>query len=331
MTAEIAIINKNAVALAADSAVTLRDPSASKIYNTANKLFMLSKFEPVGIMVYGAAEFMGVPLETIIKMYRSRLQSQSFAKLNDYAQDFLHFLESNALLFPPDKQKASFESIISRFYWAIRYEIDEGIKIEIAKAPIKDDTVKRITEEKIGEYSKSWSELEYLSSCDATFETSLAVSYGDSITKAIETVFEKLPVKDCVEKLRNLAALRITRDHWPESCGLVFAGFGDLDVLPCVKSFVVEAVVHNKVRVSPTPNLSNDMNEKPIASIMPFGQAEIVYRFIQGIDPEYKKEVRKYLRALLTKEYPDKLIERFQAGLAEEDRRNALAELIKLG
>jgi hypothetical protein len=54
MTAEIAIVNKNAVALAADSAVTLRDPSTSKIYNTANKLFMLSKFEPVGIMIYGA-------------------------------------------------------------------------------------------------------------------------------------------------------------------------------------------------------------------------------------------------------------------------------------
>jgi hypothetical protein len=47
MTAEIAIV---AVALAADSAVTLRDPNNSKICNTANKLFMLSKFEPVGIM-----------------------------------------------------------------------------------------------------------------------------------------------------------------------------------------------------------------------------------------------------------------------------------------
>jgi hypothetical protein len=50
MTAEIAIINKNAVALAADSAVTLRDPQSPKIYNTANKVFMLSKFHPVGIM-----------------------------------------------------------------------------------------------------------------------------------------------------------------------------------------------------------------------------------------------------------------------------------------
>jgi hypothetical protein len=34
MTAEIAILNKNAVALAADSAVTLRNPANQKVYNT---------------------------------------------------------------------------------------------------------------------------------------------------------------------------------------------------------------------------------------------------------------------------------------------------------
>ena len=67
MTAEIAILNKNAVALAADSAVTITRPGAPKIYNTANKLFMLSKYHPVGIMVYGTAELMGVPWETVIR------------------------------------------------------------------------------------------------------------------------------------------------------------------------------------------------------------------------------------------------------------------------
>jgi hypothetical protein len=237
MTAEIAIINKNAVALAADSAVTLRDPNTSKIYNTANKLFMLSKFEPVGIMVYGAADFMDVPLETIIKMYRYRLGTQTFAKLDDYAQDFVYFLESNALLFPPDKQMTSFESIASRLYWTMRYEIDEQIKTELAKAPITNDDVKRITEEKVDEYFKNWSAVKYLGSCDEDFENGLALAYSDSIAKAIASVFENLPIQDCFEKLRRLAALRITRDHWPESCGLVFAGFGDLGCLAMRQEF----------------------------------------------------------------------------------------------
>src|SRR3954447_14341330 len=128
MTAEIAIINKNAVALAADSAVTLRDPKTSKIYNTANKLFMLSKFDPVGVMVFGNAEFMSIPWETLIKMYRSHLGATSFEKLPLYAGDFVAFLENNDRLFPAERQKAQFGRVISAFFWGMKYAIDEEIK-----------------------------------------------------------------------------------------------------------------------------------------------------------------------------------------------------------
>lgn len=63
MTAEIAVMNKRAIALAADSTVTVG--GRAKFYNSANKLFMLSKYEPVGIMIYNNAEFIGVPWEYI--------------------------------------------------------------------------------------------------------------------------------------------------------------------------------------------------------------------------------------------------------------------------
>ena len=56
MTAEIVIMNKLRVALAADSAVTVQTQTGQKIYNTVNKLFTLSKYEPVGIMVFGSAD-----------------------------------------------------------------------------------------------------------------------------------------------------------------------------------------------------------------------------------------------------------------------------------
>ena len=51
LTAEIIIMNKTAVALAADSAVTI-GVEGKKTYNTVNKLFTLSKYHPVGIMIY---------------------------------------------------------------------------------------------------------------------------------------------------------------------------------------------------------------------------------------------------------------------------------------
>ena len=74
MTAEIAIMNREAVALAADSAVTITQGGAPKIFASANKLFALSRQQPVGIMVYGNASFMAVPWETVIKTYRAQLE-----------------------------------------------------------------------------------------------------------------------------------------------------------------------------------------------------------------------------------------------------------------
>ncbi len=55
MTAEVAVLNREAVAIAADSAVTLTSPERDeqKIYNTANKIFVLSEIEPLAVMIYG--------------------------------------------------------------------------------------------------------------------------------------------------------------------------------------------------------------------------------------------------------------------------------------
>ena len=60
MTAEIAVMNKEAVAMAADSAVTLREEKGQKIFTSANKIFNLSKYYPIGIMIYGSANRAGL-------------------------------------------------------------------------------------------------------------------------------------------------------------------------------------------------------------------------------------------------------------------------------
>ena len=78
MTAEIAILNKEAVALAADSAVTMEGQAGEKIFASANKLFTLSKYHPIGVMIYGNALFMNIPCETIVKTYRNKLGKKKF-------------------------------------------------------------------------------------------------------------------------------------------------------------------------------------------------------------------------------------------------------------
>lgn len=74
MTAEVVVANSSAAALAADSAVTIGN---RKIYNSALKVFALSKTEPVGIMIFGNAGLLGVPWEPIIKTYRAKFRELS--------------------------------------------------------------------------------------------------------------------------------------------------------------------------------------------------------------------------------------------------------------
>lgn len=61
MTAIVGILNKHAVAIAADSAVTINSRSGHKVLNSANKIFSLSKHKPFGVMVYASASFMDTP------------------------------------------------------------------------------------------------------------------------------------------------------------------------------------------------------------------------------------------------------------------------------
>ena len=104
MTAEIALLNKSAVALAADSAMTLS--GTGKIYQT-NKLFELSRYHPVGIMIYNGGEFMGVPWETIIKKYRLSIGKKSKPKVRDYLKDFLKYLQNSGICTDEQEKKNS--------------------------------------------------------------------------------------------------------------------------------------------------------------------------------------------------------------------------------
>ena len=105
MSAIIAIMNKNGIALAADSAATISDGRDKKIYLNANKIFTLSKFHPVGVMIYNSASFMDTPWEILIKVYRKQLGNTSFGTLNDYYINFIEFLRARSFFSSLEEQK----------------------------------------------------------------------------------------------------------------------------------------------------------------------------------------------------------------------------------
>ena len=136
MTCEVAVMNKRGIALAADSAVTLGN--GKKIYHTAEKLLSLSPSIPVAIMTFGAADMMNVPWETVVKIYAQKLGNRTFDTLDQYAKDFLSFIEGATSLFPPEDQKHRVKGVVEAA-WSELYRDKLSEKLgENSKVPETD-------------------------------------------------------------------------------------------------------------------------------------------------------------------------------------------------
>jgi hypothetical protein len=140
MTAEIVIMNKESIAIASDSAVTMVSEFNHKIFTSANKLFSLSYKNPIGIMIYQNASFMGMPWETIIKVYRNKFGDIKYHTLEEYADKFIQFLEDNRELFPESLQQSTILFTITSYFRHIREEISKNVGEKIEKSDGAIDT-----------------------------------------------------------------------------------------------------------------------------------------------------------------------------------------------
>jgi hypothetical protein len=91
MTAEIAILNRRAVAFAADSAMTIS--RTGKAYNSADKIFEVSTVNPIGLMIYNHLDYMGLPLDVIIKDFRGSSYCSTFSHVFDMQEAFFDYLQ----------------------------------------------------------------------------------------------------------------------------------------------------------------------------------------------------------------------------------------------
>jgi hypothetical protein len=77
MTSEICVMNRHALVLAADSAVTVtrweKGRKEERYFKGTNKIFQLSAAKPIGLMIFDTADLQRVPWELIAKDFRDEL------------------------------------------------------------------------------------------------------------------------------------------------------------------------------------------------------------------------------------------------------------------
>lgn len=301
MTAEIAILNKKAVALAADSAISTPD----KIFRSANKIFSLSKVAPVAIMVYSHAEFCGIPWEGIIKEYRKNNGFHKYNTIDEYVDSFLDFIQNNTIV----KSNICYDDsrllqlIASDFIFRSEENIKGIIDSEIKEqgkltSNFINNVIRRVYNENFSILDK-FNELELAKTITyKMFEE----KFSDKIILLYEEKLKNIKhlIPDLLDNFIHAMYKLITRDVFPMGySGIVFAGFGEKELYPSVKTYHLGDVFNNQLQLMKIEEKCYTVSNKDSATVVPFAQDDIISMFIEGIHPQIKIKIFETFRSIV--------------------------------
>ena len=294
MSAGICIMNKQAIALAADSAVTVGDHAA--IHNSANKLFSLSRVAPVGLIIYANASLMSVPVEIIVKEYKKQLADRSFQKLEDYVNDFIAYIESNNELFRLNLNEEDYvTSVFKDLMYGLLCDNKNMVcsQIDNLKRPLTDEEAK------------------------ATFETACkqTLTFVDSIPKRADNNFSdyvkknylphfiqlllddssfKWIAKDLVQELCEKSCEIFDTDFYRSGyVGIAVAGYGNSEIYPNMIHMHISGYLNRKLRYCIRETVS--IQEDNTASVVPLAQTDVMQTFLFGINDRFLSDLSQQM------------------------------------
>ncbi|NNU15174.1 hypothetical protein HK107_02395 [Parvularcula sp. ZS-1/3] len=298
MTSEVVLMNRSAVAMAADSAVTISGTNYLKTYQSVDKLFPLVDGQPIGVMIYNNAELMSTPWETIISLYRDQNRGRSLDTLEAHARDFINFLSDNPELFPPDHQDTEFFKHVAVVLSIVADDFDYQLH------QLKQSKAGRLREHVSAVFGYVVEELygDLVGNLDGTSrgrldvfpegtEEQLMRRYGAEIDELIGSLIQSLKNEfpmlsvpsDIVQKLREIAVMSVTQDAFYEHyTGVVFAGFGRAEKFPSMRSYLTSTVVLGKLKNR--MDRAQDMTADGGPVIAPFAQDRMIRTFLTGMD-----------------------------------------------
>lgn len=314
MTALVGVLNRHAVAIAADSAVTMGN--THKVINCANKIFTLSKYHPVAVMTYNDASFMGVPWDIIIKEYRKQLGNTSFPYLNDYIDDFIGFIHKRHFFCDERTQHAYLKYVLNVFYDLCCNEVCKENSIENASyidQSLLDNKLNQCmldnkTAERCVEF-KSYSLEDFLSYAKKDIEMYAIEKNVSNHTLLAESFFYYF----------------VAKFSEPIYTGLVFVGYGEDEIYPSLQSFNMSIGIDGKLKYSDKES-ARITEHGTKAVIIPFAQVDVTQTIIRGINPSFQNIIYNVIEQSITLFF-SKIIEIINCREGNEDISDAIKKL----
>lgn len=286
MTAIVGTLNRQGVAIAADSAVTF---NGSKVVNSGKKVFMLSKKYPVGIATYNSLNFLTIPWETIIKMYRAKClkaKEPPKGKLEEYVNDFVDYLRGLSVHFTKERQECHLAQIIDIFVKTI-YLYYKDFDPNVTRTA-KDRLIAMVTgmksyysnRNKCTEF-ETYTRAEFDSEISPTLEKS--VDYYNNLT----TKLSGQNLKDVQDAIKDAYfAYIISQSEISDHTGLIFFGYGDDEIFPSLIPININLYWNGRIRcyMDDTKTVTIDYNCP--SALKSFAQTDVADSLVSGIDSQ---------------------------------------------
>lgn len=291
MTSEVLILNKHAIVMGADSAVTTSgaESGQSRYSKSANKIFEIAQNGSVAATIYGNSHIDLVPWELAIKHFRRHLGKTTFSKVSDYSTALLEFLKANDTLFPPGFRSS----------W-VEYQFDNSLKqvVEEAKLgspelvdaalPVADRAllwakeVKRIREALTNKgMSASLTQLEL----DALLQ-----NLTPWVSRA-QSQIDAVPALSAVNATELAELGHMIRYCFPEfilgSTGVVIAGYGEDQIFPAYEHLNIYGHIGGELSFLRLKGF--EVTHGGSAMIQPLAQASMINTFTDGFSPSLEQ------------------------------------------
>lgn len=280
MTSIVGVLNKHAVAIAADSAVTI---GGKKVFNSANKIFALSKHQPIAVAIYNNTDLISIPWEVIIKEYRRFLGDTKFPHLKDYVSDFFKFLyDHNYYTTKEEQDKYLYEQFIA-YINAIANEVKKDLKDGEDFASKYFETLSKLqiqfkSERQPNESMVDLTLMDFADHCDNGINLAI-----NAIKNKSNQDIQKEIVTDL---LYSVFCCRIWIANYT---GLVFTGYGDNEIFPALYSYQTHCVICGKLSCAHFTIDDCEIGNPYVAAIRPFAQRDVMDTIIFGVAPSVKK------------------------------------------
>ncbi len=295
MTSEIAVMNQRAVALAADSAVTLIDGGTVVVRNDQRKLFHLADGLPIGVMFFGVADIMGHPWEHLIEHYEKKARPGKLPLVRDYAAKFTGMLDNLEEFFPRERQKDDYKRLLASVFRYVfhlaQYLRDMGgnERARISDTAILEEAIETVWRDY--QFREDGSPRRDLSCFPQGFGETVARDYGGALDELIAYGFSPFSLgKNAMKQLRDIGVFCVVKDLFLEDVtGLVFAGFGSDERYPVVVTYFLSAIIGGIVKrvEAGIDAIDNEMHSK----IRVFADSEVTNAFIRGIDFSLERRI----------------------------------------